>query len=483
MKKNYQLFIAFFLLLITGFVQYGSAQTTETFENFTSASGKPTSFISNSQSFNIVTANCSKDVGGYFGVFIPGGKYFHCGQSEPNSTTSTGPNTGGYGVGTNCASATACSGFSNNFIDNGYAPGVNQIYAIKTSNAASFTIKSIFVYVSTNNGTAPSTVVAGATFRGKKNGITQFTFVPTLTANSNGFTFVDFVTAGYGSVNIDEIEVQGGSTVNYIGLDNFRWGSTAATTTINSIVRASSTNPTNQSSVTYTATFGASVTGVNTANFSLSTTGTIAGASVTSVSGSGSTYTVTVNTGSGSGTIGLNLANTAGISSSISTTLPFSGEAYTIDKSAPVVTSVNASTANGTYKLGDIISVQVNFSKNVTVTGTPRLTFETGTTDQPVNYSSGSGTATLTFNYTVSSGNISSDLDYTSATALALNGGTIKDAVGNDAVLTLVTPGAANSLGNNKAIVIDGVVPTVNNVTVPSNTTYKLADNLDFVVN
>ena len=82
-----------------------------------------------------------------------------------------------------------------------------------------------------------------------------------------------------------------------------------------------------------------------------------------------------------------------------------------------------------------------------------------------VDYTSGSGTATLTFNYTVQAGDTSADLDYISATALALNGGTITDAATNNATLTLPAPGAAGSLAANKAIVIDTTAPTVTNVT------------------
>jgi hypothetical protein len=71
---------------------------------------------------------------------------------------------------------------------------------------------------------------------------------------------------------------------------------------------------------------------------------------------------------------------------------------------------------------------------------------------------------TLTFNYTVASGNTSSDLDYASTSALALNSGTINDAAGNAATLTLASPGASNSLGANKALVIDTTVPTISSV-------------------
>ena len=77
----------------------------------------------------------------------------------------------------------------------------------------------------------------------------------------------------------------------------------------------------------------------------------------------------------------------------------------------------------------------------MTVTGIPQLTLETGTTDAVANYTSGSGTTTLTFVYTVAAGEASADLDYGATTPLALNSGTIKDGVGNEAVLTLPAPG------------------------------------------
>ncbi|MFG0456833.1 putative Ig domain-containing protein [Shewanella mangrovisoli] len=154
------------------------------------------------------------------------------------------------------------------------------------------------------------------------------------------------------------------------------------------------------------------------------------------------------------------------------------------DSTPPTVDSVNSSTANGTYKVGDVISVQVNFSENVNVTGTPQLTLETGSTDRTINYTSGTGTSTLNFNYTVQAGDTSADLDYVATTSLTLNGGTIMDAASNNATLTLASPGAAGSLGANKALVIDGVVPTVTSVnSSTANGTYKVGDNISIQVN
>ena len=142
-----------------------------------------------------------------------------------------------------------------------------------------------------------------------------------------------------------------------------------------------------------------------------------------------------------------------------------------IDTAAPSVSSVTSSTANGSYKAGATVSIQVTFSENVTVTGTPQLALSSGAT---VDYSSGSGTSTLTFVYTVAGGENSADLDYTGTGALTLSGGTIRDAATNNATLTLAAPGAAGSLGAAKDIVIDTTAPTVSSVTSSTaNGTYK----------
>jgi gliding motility-associated-like protein len=152
-----------------------------------------------------------------------------------------------------------------------------------------------------------------------------------------------------------------------------------------------------------------------------------------------------------------------------------------IDGVVPTVTSVNSSTANGAYKNGDIINVTLNFSEAITVTGTPQLTLNSGGT---ASYASGSGTSSLSFSYTVQPTDASADLDYTSTTALGLNGGTLKDGAGNNATLTLPSPGAANSLGINKNIVVDNTIPVVSSVNSSlANGTYKIADIIPVTVN
>ena len=130
-----------------------------------------------------------------------------------------------------------------------------------------------------------------------------------------------------------------------------------------------------------------------------------------------------------------------------------------VDNIPPTITSITSTTSDGSYKLGGVILVTVEFSEAVTVTGTPQLTLETGATDAVVNYSS--GTSTMTFTYTVGSGENSADLDYVSTSSLTLNGGSILDAASNVAILTLPAPGGTGSLGANKALIVDTTPPTV----------------------
>lgn len=153
-----------------------------------------------------------------------------------------------------------------------------------------------------------------------------------------------------------------------------------------------------------------------------------------------------------------------------------------IDTIQPTVTLVSSTTADGSYRAGQTVAITLTFSEAVTVTGTPRLTLETGSTDAVVNYTSGSTTSTLTFNYTVASGENSVDLNYGATNALALNGGTIRDSIGNDAVLDLPAVAGASSLAGTKAIVIDTIGPTVTNVTSTTDGTHKIGDVIPITV-
>lgn len=159
--------------------------------------------------------------------------------------------------------------------------------------------------------------------------------------------------------------------------------------------------------------------------------------------------------------------------------------AITVNSLSPTIIGVTATTANGTYRVGDTISITTTFSQVVTVDttgGVPMLLLETGLTDRSATYVSGSGSNSLTFAYTVQAGDLNADLDYQSAAALSLNGATIRDAVtSDDAVLTLFTPGASGSLGANKALVVDGVRPAASSITL-SDTALRIGETATVTV-
>ena len=137
---------------------------------------------------------------------------------------------------------------------------------------------------------------------------------------------------------------------------------------------------------------------------------------------------------------------------------------FILDTTLPTVTSVNSTKLDGSYTIGELIPIQITFSENVYVVGSPELALNSSATAKAV-YNSGSGSSVLTFNYTVAALENSADLDYDATNSLTLAGGSIRDIATNNATLTLPTPGAAGSLGANKAIVIDTTAPTVTNVT------------------
>lgn len=140
------------------------------------------------------------------------------------------------------------------------------------------------------------------------------------------------------------------------------------------------------------------------------------------------------------------------------------------------ITDITSTVANAAYNTGTIeITIVFDEIVNVVTTGgTPSLALNSGGT---ATYVRGTGTDTLTFDYVIANGNNTADLDYSSTTALALNSGTIKDADANDATITLVAPGQANSLGANKSIVVLTSNPVItvtgsNPETITEGTTY-----------
>src|SRR6266568_2096078 len=178
---------------------------------------------------------------------------------------------------------------------------------------------------------------------------------------------------------------EGGHTVSVHGQDaNGTWGAftstpftkdTIAPTVVS--INTAGANPTNGATVRFTVTFDGSVSGVDSSDFTVTTSGGVTGTSVGTVTPTGaSQYTVAVNTGSGDGTIRLDLnssgtgiADTAG---NAITTGFTGGQTNTIDKTPPVLNGASGP-ASGTYAIGQNLDFTVNYNENMAVTGTPTI--------------------------------------------------------------------------------------------------------------
>ena len=113
-----------------------------------------------------------------------------------------------------------------------------------------------------------------------------------------------------------------------------------------------------------------------------------------------------------------------------------SGDTVYTDETGPTISSVTITSRapSGGYNAGDDITFAVGFNEPLEVTGTPQLTITVGTEDVTADYES-HDLSVMTFSYTVKKGETDTDGVSVAANSLALNGGTIKDAVGNDANL------------------------------------------------
>ena len=247
---------------------------------------------------------------------------------------------------------------------------------------------------------------------------------------------------------------------------------TAVTTTASGSKKAGDT-------VAITVTFSEPVTSTGVSQLQLETGSTDRDATCPTVTVS-STLTCTYTVVNGDVTAHLDYVSTGALTGTMTDaagnpavlTLPALGQSglstqqtIVIDTTAPTVSGVATSVIPGTYGIGAVIPIEVGFTEPVVVDtsgGIPRLTVATGGAGRTVNYASGSGTATLTFRYTVTRGDSSTGLDVLGTGALALNGATVRDAAGNDAVLTLVPTGSLSAAG---AVAVDTTVPTVTSVT------------------
>lgn len=134
--------------------------------------------------------------------------------------------------------------------------------------------------------------------------------------------------------------------------------------------------------------------------------------------------------------------------------------------------------ADKTYPNEANIDFKLVFNNYVTVdvtNGTPQINFTLGSSVVNALYLSGSGTKELLFRYVVKINDIDTD-GIVVANAIVLNGGTIKDAASNDALLGF------GSL-NTTAVLVDATPPVVTSVVPSANGIYGATSAIFFTVN
>ncbi|WP_293233196.1 Ig-like domain-containing protein [Microcoleus sp. PH2017_05_CCC_O_A] len=379
------------------------------------------------------------------GNLIVGGAFTTLGGQTRNRIAKLNPTTG-------AADATFNPNPNNNQVDRiAIDQGRNILY---TPNA-NFNGVDTFQYTATDGIISTPTTVTGTPTLNAQNqndSASTGTLISTIIANLGGTKITDPNASASQGIAITALDTANG-TWQYT-TNGTTWTNTPAVSATNALLLASDAN----TKIRFVPNAGYSGTVTNAITFA-------AWDRITGTNGTTANYT-TDRTNNTTSSVFSTATETANI---------------TVN-SFPTITSVSAATPDGTYGIGTNIGITVNFSEIVNVTGTPQLSLAGAT---PVaSYLSGTGTNTLTFRYTVAAGDRSADLDYLSTTALSLSGGTIKNAATFDASLTLPAPAAANSLGANKAIVIDGIVPTVTSVTsTTANGSYNTTSNINVTVN
>ena len=173
------------------------------------------------------------------------------------------------------------------------------------------------------------------------------------------------------------------------------------------------------------------------------------------------------------------IKDAAGNAATLTHTAVSADSAHQVDTKNPSINNIAFTSTTAPYTVGEVVQTTVTFDERVFVTGTPQLKLQFKGTKKPAVYKSGSGTTALVFAYTVVAGDTDEDGISIDADALALNGGTIKDAVGNNANLT------HTAILAQTAHVVDTEKPRINALRItstPTNNTYKAGDSINVTV-
>jgi hypothetical protein len=129
---------------------------------------------------------------------------------------------------------------------------------------------------------------------------------------------------------------------------------------------------------------------------------------------------------------------------------------------------------NSVYGEGATIYFNVEFDKNIIVTGSPRIELNIGGNTRYAEYVIGSGSSVLQFSYTVASPDADND-GISMVSPIQLNGGTLKDSQNEMASLSYSVP-------NTSTLLVETTQPTISNITLPTDATYKTDDAIEFTI-
>jgi hypothetical protein len=239
--------------------------------------------------------------------------------------------------------------------------------------------------------------------------------------------------------------------------------------------------------VNVTVTFDRPITVTNTPRVGINVNGTTRYATYASGTGTAAlvfTYTPVVAGDTGiPGTVALisplnlNTTGTLKDATAVNATLAYvvpSTPLVAIDGQVPVAPILTGITNGHTYLNGDSVTVIATYAEKVNVTGVPYIVLNFNATPKNAAYVSGTGTTALTFTYTpVTTGDDATAGQFSTANAITLNSGTIKDLAGNNATVTGLTPPTTTT------VVSAGTLPTLTGVTTTNNHHYVNLDSID----
>jgi hypothetical protein len=172
-----------------------------------------------------------------------------------------------------------------------------------------------------------------------------------------------------------------------------------------------------------------------------------------------------------------NIQDAAGNSTQLSVSSPADLQSVKVDGVAPQISGVSVP-ANGTYGVGQVLTFGVSWDEAVSLGNgtTPGLTVGIGSYLVSAAYVPAHSTSTrMEFAYTIRTDDIDSDGITISGLTLS-SGGTLRDAAGNTASLTL------HQVDPSGGVRVDAQRPPVASVDVPADGVYGLGQTLDFVV-